>query len=383
MRTSVSTLVIVSLVGATLVRAEGAGGRRRRPLKVVVAQGYDVVSRIENPRSNFRTLIGEAFSRDAVEALPKRHTTPASSDFYRSALLTSFQYADIYYLTIHGIVPPFNQMHSVRVAPSEDNKDLSPKGNHVATADVVRRSLLGRRGPTLVVFNGCQLADPNDGVPTPNRMSTAFGIKRKTKGRAFIGWDWSIVGVNQEVAFGNMFRLWTTPGPNGTYPTIGQAVLSTQWAKTKPPRIVGDDQLRYTDVQAGPQPKGRKASISASRENEVDCSKGKVTHWKWDLKIAESEGVGVRITEMHLFGWRGSVRQNMPNAVTRLDIRIEPLGEYISKKGHIQYTRRANPKDDGRLKAVYYGIDDNGHYVSTELNTVVRPTGNGKTRLEY
>jgi hypothetical protein len=384
LKISICTLAFLSLMWFAISKAEGGEHDSRQPLRVLLVQGYNVVSRVEDPNSDFRTGMAAAFARDVVKVLPKKHTKPASADFDRNAFLASYQYTDIYYLTTHGIVPPFNNMQSIQVAPSEDNKNLSPGGNSVATAVDVRRSLMGREGPTLVVMNGCQLADPNDGIAEQQRVSTAFGITPRTEGRAFIGWDWSIVGVNQEAAFARMFQYWTTLRPNGSYPTLDEAVQNTKWAQTKPPRIIGDEGLRYGDVRAKPQPKGRKAKITAFRENEVNHSEGKVTHWTWDLKIVESEGVGVRITEVHTFGWRGSTPQNLPNAVTKLDIRLEPLGKYIGKDvGHIRYTRNVNPKEDGRLLCVYYGIDDNNNYVTTELNTVVRPAGDGKTRLEY
>lgn len=190
------------------------------------------------------------------------------------------------------------------------------------------------------------------------------------------------MGAVQNTPVAEMFRFWTTPGSDGTHPTLDEAVKATKWVFKRQPRIVGDAGLRYSDVKAGPQPRGVQAKLNCFREQETNHSKDKVTHWTWKTRIAESQGVGVTLTQVHVYGWRGEERQELPNARTPLGIRIEPLGQAMLDS-HIRYTRYQNPAGDGRLLLIYYGIDDNGHYVSVKLQTVVVPGGPGGTSLEY
>lgn len=356
-----------------------------RPLTVVVARGYDVITEIGNPSSKFDDKMRAAFSRDRkVEFMPKGDISRQKNSFTLRAMLDSYQYADIYYLSVHG-APPLNEMQTLNVAPSDDNTNFSPKGNSLVTAGNIRESLLGRRGPALVVINGCELNKFDDGIAFENRISSAFGILRGTPGRAFVGWPWEVFGQSQDPAFANMFTAWTRKGSDGTYPTILEVVNANMWGNnTKPPVVLGDPMLRYSDLTPGPQPKGGAAKVTIFRENAVNQSTKGETHWTWNTRLAESGGVGVRFTDVFLSGWRGAKPQQLENARTQVDFRIEPYQDHTRpERGHIRYTRNRDKEDNGRLRAVFCGIDDNGHHVRVELSTVVVAGSNPGGRLEY
>jgi hypothetical protein len=203
-------------------------------------------------------------------------------------------------------------------------------------------------------------------------------------GRAFVSWPWEVFGQFQDDAFANMFADWTRPGPDGTYPGILEVVQRTKWANTKPPKVLGDPKLRYSDPKPGPQPKGDAAKVTTFRENAVNQSTRDETYWTWNTRLAESGGVGVRFTDVYLSGWRGAKPQQLTNAHTPVDFRIEPYQQHIRpERGHIRYTRHEDKEDNGSLRAVFCGVDDNGHYVRVELSTVVVAGGNPGGQLEY
>jgi len=352
---------------------------------VVVARGYDVITEIGNPSSGFDDKMRAAFSRDRkVEFKPKGEISRQYNSFTRRAMADSYQYADVYYLSIHG-APPFEKMQSLMVAPSQDNKNFSPKGNSLITAGDIRESLLGRPGPALVVINGCELNNPEDGIAPENRFSTGFGILRATPGRAFVGWPWEVLGQSQDPAFANMFTAWTRKRSDGTYPTILEVVNANMWGNnTKPPVVLGDPMLRYSDLTPRPQPKGGAAKVTIFRENAVNQSTKNETHWTWNTRLAESGGVGVRFTDVYLSGWRGKKPQRLANARTQVDFRIEPYQDHTRpERGHIRYTRNRDKEDNGELRAVFCGIDDNDHYVRVDLTTKVVKGSNPGGRLEY
>jgi len=114
----------------------------------------------------------------------------------------------------------------------------------------------------------------------------------------------------------------------------------------------------------------------------VNEAKGKVARWTWQTRIAESGGVGVTIYEVHVYGWRGKEAQKLPNARTARNVRIEALGEAFLDS-HIRHTRHQNTNDDGKLVCIYYGIDDNGHYVSAKLPIEVVSAKEGGPALRY
>jgi len=376
--------ILLVLLAFALSRAGFATADEKRPLRVVVARGFKIVTMIANNDYNFDKKMIAAFTPDIIEYKPKgREIDLRENNMTRNNLLKTYQHADIYYLAIHG-GPIYKGMQSVAVTPSADNKNISPKSKSLAVANEIKKSLVGRTGPALVVLNGCSLTDPNDGAALENRFHTAFGIKDGMKGRAFVGWHRTIVGLAMDRGFADMFVNWTRIGPNGEYPTLKESIDKTRWSGGDSPTIIGDKSLRYSDIKPRPQPKGKKAKIFLVRDYEVNHSVSeKATYWTWHCVIKESNGVGARITEIHNFGWRGAEPQKMSNAVVPVNIYIKGDGSF-TRFGHISYTsnKKKNKGKNGKLRAIYYGIDDNGHYFKAQMDTIV--VGKGKSaKLEY
>ncbi len=225
-----------------------------RALTVIVMKGFDAATAFDRTTDNGQDEIRAAFRGHAVEFLLDNTAT-------RKDIAEALRRADIFYLNAHAVAPhqvniladtrldPRKElMQALLVAPDADNKDLSPKGNSAATAIYLRKQRMENnagRGPRLVIVNGCSLADRQDGVIMVNRISHAVGIPDSAGDRAFISWNFSVVGGMQDRNFVKMLQRWTSAASNGAYPTLEEALAATDWGAVKPPVIVGARGLRY------------------------------------------------------------------------------------------------------------------------------------------
>jgi hypothetical protein len=223
-------------------------------LTVIVMKGFDAATAFDRPTDNGQDELRAAFRGHAVEFLLANTAT-------RKDVAEALGRADIFYINAHAVAPyqvnilagakfePRNElMQALLVAPDADNKDLSPKGNSAATAIYLRKQRMENnagRGPRLVIVNGCSLANREDRVIMVNRISHAVGIPDSAGDRAFISWNFSVVGGMQDRAFVKMLQRWTTAGAGATYPTLEEALDATDWGAVKPPVIVGARGLRY------------------------------------------------------------------------------------------------------------------------------------------
>jgi hypothetical protein len=223
-------------------------------LTVIFMKGFDAATALDRPTDNGQDEIRAAFSGHAVEFSLANTAT-------RKDVAEALRRADILYLNAHAITPyevniladtrlePRKElMQALLVAPDPDNKDLSPKGNSAATALYLRRQRMEQnsgRGPRLVIVNGCSLADRGDRVIMVNRISHAMGIPDSASDRAFISWNYPVLGGSQDPNFVDMLQRWTSAGAGGTYPTLEAALNATSWGAVKPPVIVGARGLRY------------------------------------------------------------------------------------------------------------------------------------------
>jgi len=224
-----------------------------KSLTVIFMKGFDAVTSLDNPKLALQDKLKAIFSGNNVEF-------DLDNSMTRDDLAAAFQRADIFYLNAHAVKPYHvniladtrleerkELMQGIKVTPGGDNKDTSPAGNAVATAIYLRKQRMENQGkiPRLVIMNGCALTDRKDNVIMVNRISHAVGIPDGATDRAFISWDYSVFGTTQDPNFVSMLEYWTSPGADGKYPTLADAITATNWGGVKPPVIVGSSSLRY------------------------------------------------------------------------------------------------------------------------------------------
>jgi hypothetical protein len=218
-------------ISATSARPQGAA--KPRPVAIFI-KGFDAASLIEN--TDFKRAITAAFTHHEVRFFGFGHD--------RERLMAAIPTADVLYFSGHS-PPPVNGMQTLLVRPSASNPNpLTPKKNSVLTSADVATALQGKTGPRLVIINGCETTKITDGVPADKRLNAGFGITDATRGRAFIGWDYPVVGNKKDATFRDMLAAWTKfDGRN--YRELGTVLNETDWTPTKPPVLIGDRKLWY------------------------------------------------------------------------------------------------------------------------------------------
>jgi hypothetical protein len=208
-----------------------------RPLEVVFAAGFDCKSRITE--AAWRTGRSRDFPGGHV-AFFENPITDRARILTPQQALEQIQRADIFLYSGHTVNPAGFQppMHAIHLRdPNDKDKAIS------TTALDIRRALQGRRGPRLVIINGCHTTDLGDGVPAVYRLNQAFGIKDGTVGRAYIGWKVLIVGITADDHIGRLLDHWTKPNQDGLYPTLEESRRAT--GNHPYMTIIGDADLRY------------------------------------------------------------------------------------------------------------------------------------------
>lgn len=225
------TLLSLGLFGAILIPGATLLQAAEDQRQVDLIAGFDAVSRI----------------KDNLEFQQKRRHTFADqkvvffeNSLERDRMTRVLERADIFWFSGHSGVP--KKLKNVQVL---EVKPRTSSEVPYLLPDEIRQALKGRTGPRLVVLNGCITTDPNDGVPGPNRLSTAFGITDGTHGRAYLGWSKEIPGMLADDQVGRVLDIWTAPKPNGSYPTLEEA---RQKAGVQNLKIIGDSELRYKEL---------------------------------------------------------------------------------------------------------------------------------------
>lgn len=210
-----------------------AKGRR----VAIFIKGFDAASLIEN--ASFKAAITAALPDHEVRFFGEGHD--------RERLMAAIGAADIFYYSGHTTVP-VNGMQTLMVRPSPSNPNpLTPKGNSVLTSEDVATALRGKGGPRLVIMNGCETTKLDDKVAANKRLNAGFGITANTKGRAFIGWNYSVVGSAKDANFRDVFTAWSSRKAGELYPVLGKVLNDADWTPTKPPVVIGDPEWRYRE----------------------------------------------------------------------------------------------------------------------------------------
>jgi hypothetical protein len=224
--------ILVSAVAVLFVVAQASFGGPGDQLKVYFVGGYEAANRIDDD-----TWYGKRrtdFTGQNVVVFPNRYClTP-------ERFLKLVQNADILYYSGHFGTPkvlPNTQVLQLKPADA----DKLPSG--FVEAGDVRTALQNKRGPRLVIVNGCHSSDMgNSAVPADNLMPSAFGISRSTQGKAYLGWQKLAVGFVGDDQMGKFLDAWTTPDSEGNYPTLLEAKGKAGIANLD---IIGDQSLRY------------------------------------------------------------------------------------------------------------------------------------------
>jgi hypothetical protein len=74
--------------------------------------------------------------------------------------------------------------------------------------------------PRLVIINGCATTARKFDNDPENQLFRAFGFDADTKGRAYLGWKVSVIGVQGDNYFSQFLVHWATPKADGSYPTL-------------------------------------------------------------------------------------------------------------------------------------------------------------------
>jgi hypothetical protein len=230
-------LAVLFLAAVSLAPAVVRADDPLRRLEVVFAGGYSAQTRIseaawrDGRTRNFANANVRFFDNPLTDRV--RIITPRRT-------LLHIQQSDIYYYSGHAGTPSSSNppMHVLQVRAENDMNAAAT----VSAADI-RGALQGRRGPRLVVINGCKTTNPGDGVQGQNRLSTAFGITAGTTGRAYLGWSDIVIGINGDDQLGRLLAHWTTADAQGNYPTLEQSKRAT--GNSPNLTIIGDANLRY------------------------------------------------------------------------------------------------------------------------------------------
>lgn len=240
-------LAVWAVPGSPAAFAQGSPGR----LRITATEGQFAGSHIVHP--TFRGRLKQIFLGQDVRIYthPTVADPSAGQDELANTMLNTrrtllaIQQSDVFLFSGHSGVVEGQPVQVVQVA--DDTRDAS--GKALLSAVQVRETLQGRTGPRLVIINGCITTNLGDGIATENRLSTAFGIDGKTKGRAYLGWDDKIVGANADKYALALLTFWTTPGPKNQYPTLAEARDRTPPANKRTVTIIGDQSLRYSDLR--------------------------------------------------------------------------------------------------------------------------------------
>jgi hypothetical protein len=227
-RVSLCCLLVALVAAAVLASSQNAWAQEGQQ-RVILVAGYGASTRIDN--EEFRELRKKNFAGQWISFF--------TNELYlnRERFLKAVQQADILFYSGHSGEPSSMPGMQVLVV-----KPSSGKKGEVLPATAIAQALSGGTGPRLVVVNGCCTTDPEDGVPSQNRIATAFGIAEGVVGRTYLGWSKVVPGFLADDQIGRLFAIWTVPGADGKYPTIEQARATVGIENLD---IIGDSGLRY------------------------------------------------------------------------------------------------------------------------------------------
>ncbi len=224
--------IFASAVAVLLVTGHGSVAGPGDQLKVYFVGGYEAANRVDDDAWYGKRKTD--FSGQNVVVFPNRNClTP-------ERFLKLVQNADILYYSGHFGTPkdmPNNQVFLLKPA------DPDKRPSAFVTAGDIRTALQSKRGPRLVIVNGCHSSDMgNSAVPAGNLMPSGFGISKNTQGRAYLGWQKLAVGFVGDDQMGKFLDAWTTPDSEGNYPTLLESKAKAGITNLD---IIGDQTLRY------------------------------------------------------------------------------------------------------------------------------------------
>jgi hypothetical protein len=247
---------------------------------VYVWQGQGAFSRLNDPR--FRTTLKKEFPGQN----PLIQVDPSKSD-----ILSNLPGKGVVYTNTHGgWTQPDLQPDSP--APKADLIRTGPPGT--ADSSITAQDLLKLRNqvgdsnmPGLTIISGCNVLKQAPPGADPLTIADALGITDGKPGRALIGFDQKIVSAGADDFFARMLDDWLHPDADGNYRTLQEArdsalqfIKDYQDAHKDDPayqyggmqrddymggdayyqgthaKIVGDPNLKATDVLKGLPPEG-------------------------------------------------------------------------------------------------------------------------------
>ena len=328
---------------------------------VAAAKGASLISFPE-----FQNKMSRVFSGHALSFHP--------NSLHVRDLIASIQRADVFFFSGHSGIPTVTPDRHALMGWGQTKPGNEFPETALLSSVEIREALQGQTGPKLVIVNGCNTTDPNDGIVDEKRMSYAFNAT--PAGCAYLGWSTPVAGVLADRLIGRLLDIWTTPQADGTYVTIAKA---QELAGIKKLVIVGNRELTYrqlvreeSSTAPTPETSGKKAALASSvddaslKKTYPTVSGVKVVRYEWDLLVWETQGVGVTLKGYkHL-----AKRAGRTHGYTRSkDVRIEPHGQHRFKGHFVYYVE--DERGPASHTMTYSGVDDNGNRIE-HTHTVLR-----------
>lgn len=250
----------------------------RKPLNIVFVKGYDAYSMLTN--TDFKNEIKDMFKGHNVQF--KFFDKAGEKQGTKKEIIESFEGADIYLFNGHGCATSYYGMQCLQVAPSDDNTDKKDDISVLTSLDL-KKALVGKKKPKLVVFNICYGIDER--IPYKNRFSTVFVNDGTIQGNAFIGWmGKSRTNIMDEKIKNLIFAKWVKRDETGSYPQL-EDVFQTK-SDLLHPIIKGDRKIRFLDEYfvlfqfTLPKVKEEKVIKKRPGESKKEWSKRRKDHYE-------------------------------------------------------------------------------------------------------
>ena len=217
-------LVCLLTIVATATSAAAA------PLRIKAS----TIANSQLPNPEFRNQLRQLFAGQdlAIYSYPTEALPDTMLNVPRT--LAAIKQSDIFWYTGHSGISSAGPGKQV----------LMVRDKVLLEASEVAAALGGKPGPKLILLNGCVTTNPDDGATGVDRFSNAFGVAPGTKKLAYLGWRLEIVGRNADNYVLQLLKNWI----NGKR-TLGEARDLTPKANNEHATIIGDESLRYVDLQ--------------------------------------------------------------------------------------------------------------------------------------
>ncbi len=201
-------------------------------------RGYDVPAAA--PLLGPAPLVGKGGQQNLSQVFDDKQNVQVQDIDSKGKLLDAMTGSDIFYANMHASDPQTGKDHRLLVG----------KGQMVSAQELAahRAEVGDSKMPKLIILNGCDTASP----PAPGKpvmtISQGLGIDQTTKGRAMLGYQGKVIGIQKEKEIQKILQVWSRPGPQGNYPTLRQAVIKAL-GPDHDVAIYGDHTLRYSDLK--------------------------------------------------------------------------------------------------------------------------------------